>query len=119
MPIPLTDETITALMFDMLGAGSDTASTTLNWAMMELIRSPAAMAKAQAEVREAFKGKSIITEDDLANRNQLPQTSVQRNPKAASYFSTPDPTSVSRDLSGHGLRYPQGHGRVRERMGDW
>ncbi|KAG2651738.1 hypothetical protein PVAP13_1NG271100 [Panicum virgatum] len=66
MPILLTNETITALMFDMLGAGSDTSSTTLNWAMTELIRSMAAMARAQAEVREAFKGKSIITEDDLA-----------------------------------------------------
>ena len=50
----------------MLGAGSDTSLTTLNWAMTELIRSPAAMARAQAEVREAFKGKSIITDDDIA-----------------------------------------------------
>jgi cytochrome P450 len=33
--------------------------------MTELVRSPAAMAKAQAEVREAFKGKSTITEDDI------------------------------------------------------
>ncbi|RLM80338.1 ent-cassadiene C2-hydroxylase-like [Panicum miliaceum] len=65
-PIPLTNETIMALMFDMLAAGSDTSSTTLNWAMTELIRNPAAMARAQAEVREAFKGKSIITEDDIA-----------------------------------------------------
>jgi len=66
MPIPLTNETIIALMFDMLAAGSDTSSTILNWAMTELIRSPAAMARAQAEVREAFKGKSIITDDDIA-----------------------------------------------------
>ena len=50
----------------MFGAGSDTSSTTLNWALTELIRSPAAMARAQAEVREAFKGKSIITDDDIA-----------------------------------------------------
>ncbi|KAK8449948.1 hypothetical protein SEVIR_7G289901v4 [Setaria viridis] len=71
MPIELTDETITALMFDMLGAGSDTSSTTLNWAMTELIRSPAAMAKAQAEVREAFKGKSNVTEDDVAGLSYL------------------------------------------------
>ncbi|OEL26491.1 Ent-cassadiene C2-hydroxylase [Dichanthelium oligosanthes] len=69
MPIELTDETITALMFDMFAAGSDTSSTTLNWAMMELIRYPAAMAKAQAEVRETFKGKSIITEDDVTGSN--------------------------------------------------
>ena len=50
---------------DLFGAGSDTSSTTLNWCMTELIRYPAAMARAQAEVREAFKGKSTITEDDL------------------------------------------------------
>jgi cytochrome P450 len=51
----------------LFGAGSDTSSTTLNWCITELIRHPAAMAKAQAEVREAFKGKArIISEDDLA-----------------------------------------------------
>ena len=50
----------------MLAAGSDTSSTILNWAMTELIRSPTAMARAQAEVRQAFKGKSIITDDDMA-----------------------------------------------------
>ncbi|PAN47156.1 hypothetical protein PAHAL_9G238100 [Panicum hallii] len=63
---PLTNDAIVALMFDLFGAGSDTSSTTLNWCMTELIRYPAAMARAQAEVREALKGKSTITEDDLA-----------------------------------------------------
>jgi len=66
LPIELTNDTIVALMFDLFGAGSDTSSTTLNWCMTELIRYPAAMARAQAEVREAFKGKTRITEDDLA-----------------------------------------------------
>jgi cytochrome P450 len=38
--------------------------------MTELIRYPATMARAQAEVREAFKGKTTtITEDDLARAN--------------------------------------------------
>ncbi|KAJ1295419.1 hypothetical protein BS78_01G222500 [Paspalum vaginatum] len=66
LPIPLTNDTIMALMFDLFGAGSDTSSTTLNWSMTELVRHPAAMARAQAEVREAFKGKATVTEDDLA-----------------------------------------------------
>ncbi|KAJ1275069.1 hypothetical protein BS78_05G107800 [Paspalum vaginatum] len=64
-PIPLTNEVIVTVMFDMFGAGSDTSSTLLNWCMTELVRSPAMMAKAQDEVREAFKGKRTITEDDL------------------------------------------------------
>ncbi|KAF8726364.1 hypothetical protein HU200_019826 [Digitaria exilis] len=71
MPVELTNETIMALMFDMFVAGSDTSSTTLNWAMTELIRSPAAMAKAQAEVREALKGKTSITEEDIVGLSYL------------------------------------------------
>ncbi|XP_062201102.1 dolabradiene monooxygenase-like [Phragmites australis] len=65
-PIPLTNDTIVTLMFDLFGAGSDTSSTALTWCMAELMRSPAVMAKAQAKVREAYKGKSALTEDDIA-----------------------------------------------------
>ncbi|CAO2148121.1 unnamed protein product [Urochloa humidicola] len=64
-PIPLTNESIVAVMFDMFGAGSDTLPNVLNWCMTELVRNPEAMAKAQEKVREAFKGKSTITEEDL------------------------------------------------------
>ncbi|KAJ1275070.1 hypothetical protein BS78_05G107900 [Paspalum vaginatum] len=64
-PIPLTNDSIVAIMFDMFGAGSDTLPNVLNWCMTELVRNPEAMAKAQGKVREAFKGKSTITEDDL------------------------------------------------------
>ncbi|KAF8722930.1 hypothetical protein HU200_022068 [Digitaria exilis] len=62
-PIPLTNDTISTLI--------DTSSTALNWCMTELIRKPEAMAKAQAEVREALKGKSTLTEDDLAGLSYL------------------------------------------------
>ncbi|CAN6374617.1 unnamed protein product [Urochloa humidicola] len=71
MPIELTDETIAAVLFIMFAAGSETSSTTLNWCMTELVRWPGVMAKAQAEVREAFKGKSTITESDLDGLSYL------------------------------------------------
>jgi len=67
----LDDNTIVALMFDMFAAGSETSSLTLNWCMTELLRSPAVMAKAQAEVRDAFKGKNKITEQDLEGLRYL------------------------------------------------
>ncbi|XP_066342472.1 dolabradiene monooxygenase-like [Miscanthus floridulus] len=70
LPIELTDDIVMGLMLELFGAGSDTSSTTLTWCMTELIRYPATMARAQAEVREAFKGKTTtITEDDLARAN--------------------------------------------------
>ncbi|CAL4985303.1 unnamed protein product [Urochloa decumbens] len=70
-PIPLDDDTIMAVMFDMFAAGTETSSSTLIWCMTELVRNPETMAKAQAEVREAFKGKNTITEDDLKGLSYL------------------------------------------------
>ncbi|CAO2141191.1 unnamed protein product [Urochloa humidicola] len=70
-PFQLTDETIITVLFMLFGAGSETSSTTLNWCLTELVRSPAVMARAQAEVREAFRGKSTITEGDLERLSYL------------------------------------------------
>uniref|UniRef100_A0A0D9VHD2 Cytochrome P450 n=1 Tax=Leersia perrieri TaxID=77586 RepID=A0A0D9VHD2_9ORYZ len=66
-PIPITNEVIV----DIFAGGSDTSSTTLIWIMAELIRCPRVMAKAQGEIREAFKGKKAITEDDIVGLNYL------------------------------------------------
>jgi cytochrome P450 len=38
---------------------------TVEWAMSELMKTPPIMQKAQAEVREAFKGQNKLTEDDV------------------------------------------------------
>jgi len=70
-PIPLDNDTIVAVMFDMFAAGSDSSSNVLNWCMTELVRTPEAMAKAQAEVRGAFKGKAAIAEDYLNGLSYL------------------------------------------------
>ncbi|CAN6362636.1 unnamed protein product [Urochloa humidicola] len=70
-PIDLTDDTIIAVLFIMFAAGSEATASTLNWCMTELVRWPAVMAKAQAEVWEAFKGKSTITEGDLGRLSYL------------------------------------------------
>lgn len=49
----------------MFSGGTETSSTTINFALTELMRNPHIMAKAQAEVREAMKGKETIEESDL------------------------------------------------------
>lgn len=67
----ITNRDILILLFDMFGAGSETSSTTLNWTMAELMRTPRVMAKAQAELRDAFQGKTSITEEDVAKLSYL------------------------------------------------
>uniref|UniRef100_M1BTU6 Cytochrome P450 71D7 n=1 Tax=Solanum tuberosum TaxID=4113 RepID=M1BTU6_SOLTU len=52
---------------DMFTAGTETSSTTIIWALSELMKHPNVMAKAQSEVRQAFKEKIDFDEEDLDN----------------------------------------------------
>nr|BAK07691.1 predicted protein [Hordeum vulgare subsp. vulgare] len=69
---PLTTDMITTVLFDMFGAGTDTTSTTLEWAMSELVNHGEAMAKAQLEVREVLgPDRAIIVSNDLAELHYM------------------------------------------------
>ncbi|XP_075090361.1 premnaspirodiene oxygenase-like [Nicotiana tabacum] len=57
--IPITDDNIKSILIDMFSAGSETSSTTIIWALAEMMKKPSVLAKAQAEVRQALKGKKI------------------------------------------------------------
>lgn len=69
LQVPITTDNIKAIIIDMFGAGSETSTTTTMWAMSEMMRNPSVLAKAQAEVREVFKGKEMLDESDV---EQLP-----------------------------------------------
>ncbi|XP_010425292.1 PREDICTED: cytochrome P450 71B23 [Camelina sativa] len=65
----LTTDHIKGVISDIFLAGVNTSSTTILWAMTELMRSPRVMKKVQDEVRTVLGGKrERITEQDL---NQL------------------------------------------------
>ena len=49
-------------MQDIFVAGVESVTTTVNWAMAEMIKNPSVMKKAQAEVREVFKEKGKVDE---------------------------------------------------------
>ncbi|VAH24277.1 unnamed protein product [Triticum turgidum subsp. durum] len=59
-------DTLTAILFDVFTAGSDTMSLTVEWAMAELLKNPAIMAKVRAEIDDALGGKETIGENDAA-----------------------------------------------------
>lgn len=58
---------------DIFGASTETSTTTLDWAMAELLRNPRAMEKAQREVRHALAvaGHDAVTEDSLGTLRYL------------------------------------------------
>ncbi|KAJ7982081.1 Cytochrome P450 [Quillaja saponaria] len=71
---PFTTENIIALIWEMYGGGTDLSSIAVEWTMSELMRNPRVMEKAQAEIREAFKGKKRGKEIDLQKLRYLKES---------------------------------------------
>ncbi|XP_057415219.1 cytochrome P450 71D8-like [Lotus japonicus] len=71
LDIPITVNNIKAVIWDIIIAGTDTSATTIEWVMAELMKNPRVREKAQAELREAFRGKKTINETDLCELSYL------------------------------------------------
>ncbi|CAL5048891.1 unnamed protein product [Urochloa decumbens] len=71
LQVPLTSDTIKSVVGDMFAGGSETAATTLQWIMAELMRNPRVMEKAQDGVRRALAGRQTVTEDDIGNLHYI------------------------------------------------
>ncbi|KAJ3696932.1 hypothetical protein LUZ61_000637 [Rhynchospora tenuis] len=69
--IPVDIDSVKAIIGDMFAGGSETFSTTLEWAMTELIRNHRVMRKAQSEVRELLRGCTTVRESDIVKLNYL------------------------------------------------
>ncbi|KAI9116798.1 hypothetical protein K1719_012164 [Acacia pycnantha] len=61
----LTHDHIKVVLLDMFIGGLETTSSTLEWAMAELIKNPSVMEKAQAEVRRIYKVREIVDESKI------------------------------------------------------
>ncbi|CAH2057846.1 unnamed protein product [Thlaspi arvense] len=53
------------LLLDLFVAGTDTNSSTMEWAMAELIRNPEKMVRAQSEIREVIGENCVVQESDI------------------------------------------------------
>ncbi|XP_019162054.1 PREDICTED: premnaspirodiene oxygenase-like [Ipomoea nil] len=71
LQLPITHDIIKAIILDIFAGGTETSSTTVVWAMSEMMKHPRVFAKAQAEVREAFKGKEKLEEGDIEQLEYL------------------------------------------------
>ncbi|XAR67964.1 Psoralen synthase [Bertholletia excelsa] len=67
----LTQDNLKAVILDMFLGGTDTISTTLEWAMMRLMQNPTKMSKAQEEVRRVTGKKPKVEEEDILQLNYL------------------------------------------------
>ncbi|VVB03470.1 unnamed protein product [Arabis nemorensis] len=59
------------LLLDMFTAGTDTSSSTAEWAMAELLRNPKTMAKAQAEIDRVVGQNGVVQESDISGMPYL------------------------------------------------
>uniref|UniRef100_A0A0D6QZV0 Cytochrome P450 n=1 Tax=Araucaria cunninghamii TaxID=56994 RepID=A0A0D6QZV0_ARACU len=62
---------IKAIILDLLNAGTETSSTTVTWAMSELMRKPLSLARAQAELETVVGRHRSVKESDVASCEYL------------------------------------------------
>uniref|UniRef100_M1D2E3 Cytochrome P450 71D7 n=2 Tax=Solanum tuberosum TaxID=4113 RepID=M1D2E3_SOLTU len=65
LQFPINNHNIKAIIIDMFTGGTETTSTTTIWAMAEMMKNPSIFAKAQEEVREAFRDKVKFDKYDV------------------------------------------------------
>ncbi|CAJ2639273.1 unnamed protein product [Trifolium pratense] len=63
----LTDIEIKALLLDMFVAGTDTSSSTIEWAIAELLKNPRILAQVQEELDNVVGRERNVNEDDIPN----------------------------------------------------
>ncbi|KAL5559108.1 hypothetical protein UlMin_035319 [Ulmus minor] len=106
-PESYTDEIIKGLIMVMLVAGTDTTSTTLEWAMSLLLNHPEAMKRVRAEIDRNVGHERFLEEQDLPKLNYL-QNVIDETLR----LYPPTPLLVPRETSDHcvvgGFDVPRG-----------
>ncbi|XP_075095906.1 premnaspirodiene oxygenase-like isoform X1 [Nicotiana tabacum] len=71
LQFPITTDNIKAIFIDLFAGGTETSSSTVTWAMVEMMKNPSILIKAQSEVRDTFKGKETFDENDVEELKYL------------------------------------------------
>ncbi|XP_077243484.1 cytochrome P450 monooxygenase 76AD131-like [Tasmannia lanceolata] len=106
---PLTMIHVKALLLDMVAGGVDTSSTTLEWAIAEMMHKPETLKKAQEEL-DAVVGKDHILEDyhtsNLPFLDAVVKETLRLHPP--NVFLIPHTNSETRVVGGYTV--PKGSG---------
>ncbi|CAN6372599.1 unnamed protein product [Urochloa humidicola] len=71
MRVSLTPGVIKSVVMEVFGAALDTSTTTLQWAMAELIANPRVREKAQLEIRRVLAGQERVHDEALRELRYL------------------------------------------------
>ncbi|XP_021908535.1 cytochrome P450 76A1-like [Carica papaya] len=66
-PARFSERDINIFIMEIFVAGSETTSSTIEWALTELLLNPESMAKAKAEITQVLGSKTKVEENDIAN----------------------------------------------------
>ncbi|KAM3689421.1 hypothetical protein ACB098_09G046400 [Castanea mollissima] len=66
-PSSFSSRTINVIVFEMFTTGTDTTTSTLEWAMAELFHNPETLKKVQAELRSTIDPDKKLQENDIEN----------------------------------------------------
>ncbi|GMN39327.1 hypothetical protein TIFTF001_008547 [Ficus carica] len=66
-PSKFSSRTINVIVFEMFIAGTDTTTSTLEWAMAELLHNPKTLKKVQSELRRTLGPNKKLDERDIEN----------------------------------------------------
>ncbi|CAM8922913.1 unnamed protein product [Rhodiola kirilowii] len=102
LDVPLTDAHIKAVLLDIFTAGSETSSTTVGWAMSEMLKQPSIIKRAQEEVRKVFKERGRMDEttlDELHYLRAVIKETLRLHPPVA--LLVPKQNSESCEINGY------------------
>ncbi|KAK6135926.1 hypothetical protein DH2020_030344 [Rehmannia glutinosa] len=60
--LPFTTHNVKSVLLDMFSAGTETSAIVVEWAMVEMLKNPTILNKAQDEVRQVFDDKHRVDE---------------------------------------------------------
>ncbi|KAM7275400.1 hypothetical protein ACFE04_017266 [Oxalis oulophora] len=104
--IDLTPDNIKANIFEVFLGGTGTTSTTVEWAMAELVKNPNTMTRVQEEVRRMVGNKTRIEENDIASMVYLKcviKETLRLHPPAPLLVPRESPSSESIRLGGYDI----------------